>query len=129
MEEWATPNCTAMKAPEEIPESDVWATSTLSAGSACGDLPGQDNGSATTHASSHRNGPIGERADMLRFLQARGPGSRTHIMAARGHQEYLAKGLLHRRQTTWLSAWNWMSAREKIRDWFSGTLFRAFDGG
>jgi hypothetical protein len=77
MDECATANCTAMKAPEEMPESDVWATSTFSAGSACGEFAGQDNGSATAHASSHRNGPgrIGERADMLRFLQARGPDS------------------------------------------------------
>ena len=47
-----------MNAPEEMPESDVSAMSTLSAGSSCGELPRQDSGSATTHASSKRSGPV-----------------------------------------------------------------------
>ena len=53
MDEWAISNCTAMNAPEEMPESDVSAMSTLSAGRSCGGLPRQGSGSATTHASSN----------------------------------------------------------------------------
>lgn len=50
--EWATPSCTAMKAPDEMPDTVVWARSILSSGSSAATAGGAASSAASARPAS-----------------------------------------------------------------------------